>query len=105
VAEIERLRDQRLTLVSDQIKVTSQFLETLNGRMKKLRAQSMSYKPYNTDPKAPAMPDQIADDLVRLGNDIHTQDQNLRQKRSEQVTMSKQFASDIERFKELRGIH
>jgi hypothetical protein len=105
VAEIERLRDQRLTLVSDQIKVTSQFLETLNGRMKKLRAQSMSYKPYNTDPKAPAMPDQIADDLVRLGNDIHTQEQNLGQKRSEQVTMSKKFSSDIERFKELRGLH
>jgi hypothetical protein len=105
VAEIERLRDQRLTLVSDQIKVTSQFLETLNGRMKKLRAQSMSYKPYNTDPKAPAMPDQIADDLVRLGNDIHTQEQNLAQKRSEQVTMSKKFSSDIERFKELRGLH
>jgi hypothetical protein len=105
VAEIERLRDQRLTLVSDQIKVTNQFLETLNGRMKKLRAQSMTYKPYNTDPKAQSMPDQIADDLVRLGNDINTQETNLKQKRTEQVTMSKQFASDIERFKELRGIH
>jgi Domain of unknown function (DUF4124) len=105
VAEIERLRDQRLTLVTDQIKVTNQFLDTLNGRMKKLRAQSMHYKPYNTDPNAPPMPDQTADDLVRLGNDIHTQEQNLRQKRSEEVTMSKQFASDIERFKELRGIH
>ncbi len=31
VQEIERLRDQRLTLLSDQIKVTSQFLEVLNG--------------------------------------------------------------------------
>jgi Domain of unknown function (DUF4124) len=105
VAEIERLRDQRLTLVSDQIKVTNNFLETLNGRMKKLRAQSMKYKPYNTDPNAAPMPDQTADDLVRLGNDIHTQEQNLRQKHSEEVAMSKQFASDIERFKELRGIH
>jgi hypothetical protein len=105
VAEIERLRDQRLTLVTDQIRVTNQFLDTLNGRMKKLRAQSMHYKPYNTESDAPPMPDQTADDLVRLGNDIHTQEQNLRQKRSEEVTMSKQFASDIERFKELRGIH
>ena len=33
VQEIERLRDQRLTLVSDQIKVTTQFLDTLNGRI------------------------------------------------------------------------
>ena len=40
VSEIERLRDQRLTLVSDQIKVTSQFLEILNGRMKKLHVAS-----------------------------------------------------------------
>lgn len=105
VAEIERLRDQRLTLVSDQIKVTTQFLDTLNGRMKKLRAQSMHFKPYSTDPNAQPMPDQTADDLVRLGNDIHTQEQNLQQKRGEVVTMTKQFASDIERFKELRGIH
>jgi hypothetical protein len=105
VAEIERLRDQRLTLVSDQIKVTTAFLDTLNGRMKKLRSQSMQYKPYNTDANAHPMPDQTADDLVRLGNDIHTQEQNLRQKRGEEVAMSKQFASDIERFKELRGIH
>jgi hypothetical protein len=105
VAEIERLRDQRLTLVSDQIKVTTAFLDTLNGRMKKLRAQSMQFKPYNTDANARPMPDQTVDDLVRLGNDIHTQEQNLRQKRGEEVAMSKQFASDIERFKELRGIH
>ncbi len=31
VQEIERLRDQRLTLLADQIKVTSQFLENLDG--------------------------------------------------------------------------
>src|SRR5882724_8166843 len=40
VQEIERLRDQRMTLLSDQIKVTSQFLEVLNGRLKKLRSAS-----------------------------------------------------------------
>lgn len=105
VAEIERLRDQRLALVSDQIKVTNQFLEILNGRMKKLRASSMRFKPYNTDPKAPPMSDQLAEDLVRVGNDIRTQEENLREKRSEESTMSKQFESDIARFKELKGIH
>ena len=105
VQEIERLRDQRLTLLSDQIKVTSQFLEGMNGKLKKLRASSMHYKPYNSDPNAPAMPDQIAEDLVRMDNDIHTQEQNLREKRSEDATMRKQFESDIARFKELKGIH
>jgi hypothetical protein len=105
VQEIERLRDQRVTLVTDQIKVTSQFLEVLNGRLKKLRDGSLHYKPYSNDPKAPAMPDQFAEDLVRVGNDIRTQQQNLREKHSEETTMSKQFESDIERFKELKGIH
>ena len=105
VQEIERLRDQRMTLLSDQIKVTSQFLEVLNGKLKKLRASSTRFKPYSDDPNAPAMPDQIAEDLVRQGNDIRTQEQNLREKRSEEATMRKQFESDIERFKELKGIH
>lgn len=104
VGEIERIRDQRLTLVSDQIKVTTQFLETLNGRMKKLRANAMHFKPYNADPKAPSMPDQVAEDLVRLSNDIHTQEQNLEQKRGEEATMKKQFESDIDRFKELKHL-
>jgi hypothetical protein len=105
VQEIERLRDQRVALVSDQIKVTSSFLDSLNGKLKKLRILSMHYKPYNSDPKAPAMPDQLAEDLVRVGNDIHTQEQNLREKGSEETTMRRQFESDIARFKELKGIH
>jgi hypothetical protein len=105
VQEIERLRDQRVTLLTDQIKVTSQFLEVLNGKLKKLRVSSTHYKPYNSDPNAPVMPDQIAEDLVRVGNDMRTQEQNLREKRSEESAMSKQFASDIARFKELKGIH
>jgi hypothetical protein len=105
VQEIERLRDQRVTLLTDQIKVTSQFLEVLNGRLKKLRVSSMRFKPYSSEPNAPAMPDQIAEDLVRVGNDMRTQEQNLREKRNEETAMSKQFASDITRFKELKGIH
>jgi hypothetical protein len=105
VQEIERLRDQRVTLLSDQIKVTSQFLEVLNGRLSKLRTASMHFKPYNNDAAAPAMPDQVAEDLVRVGNDIRTQQQNLHEKRSEEATMRKQFDSDILRFKELKGIH
>jgi Domain of unknown function (DUF4124) len=105
VQEIEHLRDQRLTLLTDQIKVTNQFLEILDGKLKKLRLSSMYFKPYSADPKAPPMSDQIAEDLVRVGTDIRTQEENLRQKRSEEAIMSQQFESDIERFKELKGIH
>jgi Domain of unknown function (DUF4124) len=104
VQEIERLRDQRVQLVADQIKVTSQFLENLNGRMKKMRADTLRFKPYSDDPKAPPMPDQMAEDLVRLTSDMRTQQQNLQQKRAEESSMSIQFESDIDRFKELKHI-
>jgi hypothetical protein len=105
VQEIERLRDQRLALISDQIKVTGQFLDTLNGKMKKLRVMSMHFKPYSDDPKAPQMSDQVAEDLVRVGNDIRTQEENLQEKRTEEANMSRKFESDIARFKELKAIH
>ena len=104
VQEIERLRDQRLALVADQIKVTTQFLDTLNTRMKKMRADSQRFKPYSNDPRAPAMPDQMAEDLVRLSTDMRTQESNLKQKHSEESAMSIQFESDIDRFKELKHI-
>jgi hypothetical protein len=64
----------------------------------------MRFKPYSSDPRAPVMPDQVAEDLVRLNTDVRTQEQNLRQKRSEEATMSIQFESDIDRFKELKHI-
>lgn len=105
VQEIERLRDQRLALLSDQMKVTGQFLDTLNKKMTGLRSASARFKPYSADPKAPPMTDQMAEDLVRVDSDIRTQEQNLREKRSEAAAMSRQFDSDIARYKELKGIH
>ena len=105
VQEIERLRDQRLSLLADQIKLKEQFLETLNAKMNKLKATSSLYKPYSSDPKAPPMTDQLAEDLVRVGSDIHTQEENLREKRTEHANMNQEFEGDIARFKELKGIH
>jgi hypothetical protein len=105
VQEIEHLRDQRLSLIIDQIKLKEQFLENLNAKMNKLQNTSARYKPYSSDPKAPPMSDQLAEDLVRVGSDIHTQEENLRQKRTEQANVNQGFESDIARFKELKGIH
>src|SRR5260370_34369312 len=90
VSEIERLRDQRLALISDQIKVTGQVLEILNGRMKKLRVAGQRFRPYSADPKAPPMSDQVAEDLGRVDNDIHTHEENPRDKRSAETNHDKQ---------------
>ncbi|MDE2306633.1 MAG: DUF4124 domain-containing protein [Gammaproteobacteria bacterium] len=105
VGEIERLRDQRLALLADQVKVTDQFLDVLNGRLARLEGNAARYRPYAADPHAAPMPDQLADDLVRVTLDIRTQQQNLLEKQAEAASMSAQFAADIKRFKELKGIH
>ena len=105
VQEIERLRDQRLALLADQMRVTSQFLDILSGRLHTLERTTMTYRPYSTDPHADQMPDQVAEDLVHMANDIRTQQQNLIEKQHEDATMRTQFESDISRFKELKGSH
>lgn len=105
VNDIVRLRDRRLALLADQVNVTSQFLDLLQAKLARLRAQSLRYRPYAANPKAPPMPDQLADDLVRVGTDIRTQRQNLVEKQGEVTAMRAQFDGDIKRFKELKGIH
>ncbi len=102
VQEIERLRDQRLALLADQMRVTSQFLDLLTGRMHKLERATMAYRPYSSDPQAGQLPDQVAEDLVHMANDMHTQEQNLLEKQREDSMMRAQFESDIARFKELK---
>src|SRR5450432_3236022 len=56
VEEIERLRDQRLGLLADQIKVATQFLDILHSRLEKLRNDSMRFKPYSEKASAPKLP-------------------------------------------------
>ncbi len=103
--EIERLRDQRLALLADQMKVTNQFLEMLNVRLQKLAASVTKFRPYSDNPHAPQMPDEVAEDLVRIRNDIRTQEHNLLEKRKEEAATRAQFDSDISRFRELKGLH
>ncbi len=105
VRDIERLRDQRIGMLEDQIRVTSQYLDTLNAKLATLRAEGRQFRPYAANPNAPPMPDQLADDLVRVSGDVRAQQQNLDEKHREAAAMQTQFADDIARFKQLKGIH
>ena len=104
VEEIERLRDQRLDLLTAQLKVAEQHITTLRDRLGRLREQSARFKPYNDKPNAPPLPDHIAEDLVGTLKSIAVDQQTIDIKRTEQATMTANFARDIKRFKELKGI-
>lgn len=103
VEQIEQLRDQRLDLIEGQVRVTSQYLETLEGRLKNLQTQAHFFKPYSSNGSAEPMPDHLAEDLVRTVKEIRLHERNLAGKRAEQVALRTQFQLDIDRYRELRG--
>ncbi len=104
VEEIEALRDRRADILDGQARVTSAYLEQLRSRQRQLEQQVQKFRPYNTSPSAPVLPERIAEDLVRSTTDIATQERNLETKQAELEKMKAQFASDIARFRELKKI-
>lgn len=105
VADIERLREQRLDLVEGQLRVAEQHIATLHERVARLRQQSARFKPYADQPNAPPLPDHIAEEIINTVKSLATDRQTIAIKRAEQETMTANFARDIQRFKELKGLN
>lgn len=104
VQEIELLRDRRLDLVEGQLRVATQYLESLRARLVKLQANAANFRPYNGKTTGPSLPPGLAEDLVRTMNDVQTQEQNLAVKREDFRRISGEFARDIARFRELKRL-
>ena len=104
VQEIEMLRDRRVEILDGQITIQSQYLGGLKQKLTKLMQQSAGYAPRNRSPGARPLPENLSDDMSRTGADIRTAQANLDKKRAERQTLMDQFAADIQRFKELKGI-
>jgi hypothetical protein len=102
-AQIEQLRDERLDVIEGQVKVTTQYLDTLQGRMDRLHSQALFFKPYSSSAGAGPMPDQLAADLIRTVNEIRAQKRNLDRKKREQETLRAQFQADLDRYRQLKS--
>jgi len=104
VADIERLRDQRLELLDQQSRVTGQYIANLRERESRLMADVQRYRPYSDKPKAPPLPDHVAEDIVNTVNGLQVYQQELAKVTAEQERLRADFDADIARFKELQGI-
>lgn len=104
VAEIEMLRDRRVDILDSQISVQGQYIEDLEKKLTKLLVQSNNFAPKNKKPNAKPLPENMAEDIKRTGSDIRTANANLERTRLERQKLLDQFAADIQRFKELKGI-
>ena len=105
VADIERLRDQRLELLEAQLKVAEQHIGTLQERLNQLRQQSARFRPYSDKPNAPPLPDHIAEALIITVKSIAVDHETMQSKKDEQKEMSANFERDIKRFKELKAMN
>jgi hypothetical protein len=99
--DIEALRDERLAQIEGQLQASSTYIESLATRLGALQERATQFKPYNSEPNARRMPDELAEDLVRTANEARNQRKALDAKRKEQADTRTQFESDIQRFREL----
>jgi hypothetical protein len=104
VADIERLRDQRLELLEQQSRITRQYIANLREREARLMTDVRRYRPYSDKPKAPPLPDHVAEDIVNTVNGLQVYEQELAKNTEEQDRLRAEFESDIARYKELQGI-
>jgi hypothetical protein len=105
VADIERLRDQRVEQLEQQAAVTRSYIANLRARQARLTQDVQRYRPYSERPMAPALPQPVAAEIVNTVNGLLIYEQELLKNTSEQQKLRAAFASDIARFKELKSIH
>jgi len=104
VADIERLRDQRIDLLEQQNVVTRQYIANLRAREARLMESVQRFHPYSDKPNAPALPGQIANDIVNTVKGLQVYEQELVKNTTERARVAEEFGADISRFKELKGI-
>ncbi|MBT78678.1 MAG: DUF4124 domain-containing protein [Gammaproteobacteria bacterium] len=105
VEEIVALRNRRKELLDGQIHVTEAYLKNLRTKLIKLQTDSARFQPYNPDPNAPPINSRLARELSNTLKSILVYEQTLIDTRSKQTQLVAKFASDIDRYRHLRGLH
>ena len=105
VEDIERLRNQRLELLEAQVNVTKQNIVAMRDRQAKLQDQVARFRPYSDDPEALPLPDHLAEDMVNTVRSLQTYQKSIASKMAEQEQLKAEFARDIARFKQLKGLN
>jgi hypothetical protein len=104
VADIERLRDQRIDLLEQQNVVTRQYIANLRAREARLMQSVQRFRPYSSKPNAPVLPEQIASEIVNTVKGLQVYEQELAKNTTERERLTREFGADIQRFKELKGL-
>ena len=103
VKDIESLRDERLSQLQAQQTAAQQYVQSLHSRLDSLQSSAQRFRPYSSQPNAPRMPDDLAQELVQTLNEVRVQEQAIRSRFEQEAQVRSQFQSDIERFEQLKA--
>ncbi len=103
VQDIEQLRDERIGQLKGQLVASEQYIASLHERLLALQARAMLFKPYNPEPGARRLPDDLAEQLVRTLNEMRVQHTALTAKDQQEAVIRAQFQADIDRYRQLRS--
>lgn len=105
VDEIIMHRDRRVELFQAQARVTEMYLKNLQGRLDLLEKEASRYRPYSSDPDAPMIEPELANDLAATRETIERHQENLRRFRQDEQSIVARFDGDIDRFRQLKGLN
>ena len=105
VTEIETLRDSRIELIKGQIQITEINLQNLRQKLAKLQKEALRFRPYNADPTAPPIQDNLAKEISNTLNSIFLYEKNLGQARTKETRLVAKFDADIDRFRTLKNLN
>jgi hypothetical protein len=105
VKDIEALRDERLDQLKGQRSAAEQYVDGLRVRLATLQTSALNFRPYNARADAHRMPDDLAENLVRMVNELREQSNALSAESQQERDLRTQFQADIERYRELHTIH
>lgn len=103
VKDIESLRDERLSQIEAQQVAARQYVQSLQSRLDSLQSHARQFKPYSSQPNAPRMPDDLAQELVHTLSEVRLQDQAIQARSQQEDQVRAQFQSDIERFEQIKA--
>lgn len=105
VDEIELHRDRRVELFQAQARVTELYLRNLQRRLQSLLQEASGYQPYSSDPDAPLIDRELAEELNETRETIARHETNLERFRNDEQQIVARFDNDIGRFKQLKGLN
>ncbi|UCC15426.1 MAG: DUF4124 domain-containing protein [Gammaproteobacteria bacterium] len=105
VEEIESVRDDRIGQLQSRDYVTERYLERLNEQLAELETAAIEYAAANSEPGKPAeLPADLERDILSTRSSIKNYEGRLEASQAEQERIREKFATDIARFRELKGL-